>query len=68
MSERVDKVKPSSVIVEVMVKSWHKWSFAVGVGKKFVVKRKGGDRGSTFEGLLAVAVHDIFFFCPSKSK
>ena len=51
-----------------MVKSWHKWSFSVGVGKKFVVKRKGGDRGSTFEGLLAVAVHDIFFFCPSKSK
>ena len=48
MLERADEVKPSSVkliIVEVMVKSCHKFSFAV--GEKFVVKRKGGDRGSS---------------------
>lgn len=52
MSERADKVKPSSVkltIVEVMVKSCHEWSFAVGVGEKFVVKKKGGDRGPALE-------------------
>ena len=48
MSERADKVKPSSVkltIVEVMVRSCHECSFAVGVGEKFVVKKKRGDRG-----------------------
>ena len=53
MSERADKVKPSSVkltIVEVMVKSCHEWSFAVGVGEKFVVKKKRGDRGSSSGG------------------
>ena len=53
MSERADKVKPSSVkltIVEVMVKSCHEWSFAVGVGEKFVVKKKGEDRGSSSGG------------------
>ena len=53
MSERADKVKPSSVkltIVEVMVKSCHECSFAVGVGEKFVVKKKGEDRGSSSGG------------------
>ena len=54
MKERADKVKPSSVkltIVQVMVKSCHEeCSFAVGVGEKFVVKKKGGDRGSSSGG------------------
>ena len=71
MSERTDKVKPSSVkltVVEVMVKSCHKCSFAVGVGEKFVVKKKGEDRGPALEVTDAMAVHDIFFFCPTKSK
>ena len=48
MSERADKVKPNSVeltIVEVMVKVCHHFSFAVGVGEKFVVKKKRGERG-----------------------
>ena len=52
MSERADKVKPSSVkltIVEVMVRSCHECSFAVGVGEKFVVKKKRGDRGPALE-------------------
>ena len=52
MSERADKVKPSSVkltIVEVMVRSCHECSFAVGVGEKFVVKKKRRDRGPALE-------------------
>ena len=54
MSERADKVKPSSVklaIVEVMVRSCHECSFAVGVGvgEKFVVKTKRRDRGPALE-------------------
>ena len=52
MSERADKVKPSSVkltIVEVMVRSCHECSFAVGVGENFVVKKKRGDRGPALE-------------------
>ena len=71
MSERAVKVKPSSVkltLVEVMVKSCHEYSFAVGVGEKFVVKKKGEDRGPALEVTDAVAVHDVLFFCPTKSK
>ena len=56
-------------IVEVMVKSYHgECSFAVGVGEKFVVKKKGEDRGPALEVADAMAVHDILFFCPTKSK
>ena len=64
-------MKPSSVkltIVEVMVKSCHEWSFAVGVGEKFFVTKKGEDRGPVLEVTDAMAVHDILFFCPTKSK
>ena len=71
MSERADKVKPSSVkltIVEVMVKSCHEWSFAVVVGEKFFVTKKGEDRGPVQEVTDAMAVHDILFFCSTKSK
>ena len=72
MSQRADKVKPSSVkitIVELMVKSCHgECSFAVGVGEKFVVKKKERDRGPALEVTDAMAVHDILFFCPTKSK
>ena len=70
MSERADKVKPSSVkltVVEVMVKSCHKWSFAVGVGEKFVVQKKAGDKGPALEVTDAMAGHDVLFFCPTKS-
>ena len=66
--ERADEVKPSSVkliIVEVVVKSCHKCSFAV--GEKFVVKRKGGDRGPALEVTDAMAEHDVLFFYPTKS-
>ena len=73
MSERADKVKPSSVkltIVGVMVKSClGECSFAVGVGEKFVVKpKKGEDRGPALELTDAMAVLDVLFFCPIKSK
>ena len=71
MSERTDKVKPSSeklTVVEVMVKSSREWSFAVGVGEKFVVKRKAGDKGPALEVTDAPTVHDVLFFCPTKSK
>ena len=52
MSERADKVKPSSVkltIVEVMVKSCHECSFAVGVGKSLLLRRKGKIGGPALE-------------------
>jgi len=43
MSERADNVKPSLklTILKVMIKGYHKCSFAVGVGvgEKFVVKK-----------------------------
>ena len=32
------------------------------------VKKKGEDRGPALEVTDAMAVHDIFFFCPTKSK
>ena len=52
-----------------MVKSCHgECSFAVGVGEKFVVKKKGEDRGPALEVTDAMAVHDILFFCPTKAK
>ena len=51
-----------------MVKSCHEWSFAVGVGEKFFVTKKGEDRGPVLEVTDAMAVHDILFFCPTKSK
>ena len=52
-----------------MVKRCHgECSFAVGVGEKFVVKKKGEDRGLALEVTDAMAVHDVLFFCPTKSK
>ena len=41
MSERADNVKPSLKLTILMIKGYHKRSFAVGVGvgEKFVVKK-----------------------------
>ena len=52
-----------------MVKSCHgECSFAVGVGEEFVVKKKGEGRGLALEVTDAMAVHDVLFFCSTKSK
>ena len=49
MSKRAESVKPSMklTILEAIVKGYHECSFAVrvGVGEKFIVKKKRGDRG-----------------------
>jgi len=41
-----DKAEAKLTILETVVKGYHKCSFAVHVGDKFVVKQKRGDRGS----------------------
>ena len=39
------RVKVKLTILEAVVKGYHKCSFAVRIGDKFVVKQKRGDRG-----------------------
>ena len=45
----MSQVKPT--IFEVVVKGYHKGSFAVSVGEKYIVRRKRGDRGPALKVL-----------------
>jgi len=47
-----DRAKVKLTILEVVVKGYHKSSFAVHVGDKFVVKQKRGDRGPALRVVL----------------
>ena len=38
-------------IFEVVVKGYHECSFAVSVGEKHIIRRKGGDRGPALKVL-----------------
>ena len=48
-TEKMSQVKLT--IFEVVVKGYHECSFAVSVGEKHIIRRKGGDRGPALKVL-----------------